>query len=115
MNYELISIILPVHNQAEHIEIVVEEYEKVMEKIPVPHELLLVLNACRDNSLEVCNNLASRYTSIRVINEKKGGWGYAVKSGLAHAQGDLICYTNSARTTPQDLLLLLLYGIANHD
>jgi hypothetical protein len=33
--------------------------------------------------------------------------------GLQAAQGDLLCYTNSARTRPEDLLLFVLYGISN--
>jgi hypothetical protein len=34
-----------------------------------------------------------------------------VKLGLRESRGDLLCYTNSARTTGQDLTLLLLYAI----
>jgi hypothetical protein len=35
-----------------------------------------------------------------------------VKLGLSAAEGDLLCYTNSARTRSQDLLLMLLYATA---
>jgi hypothetical protein len=35
-----------------------------------------------------------------------------VRLGLREARGDLLCYTNSARTTGQDLTLLLLYAVA---
>jgi len=41
----------------------------------------------------------------------RGGWGLAVNHGLREANGDLLCYTNSARTTGQELTLLLLYAI----
>ena len=111
--YKLISIILPVYNQADHIEEVVEEYEEDLPKAPLPHEMLLVVNGCRDNSLEVCQRLKEKYDTVRVVNSVKGGWGLAVKLGLQEAKGDLLCYTNSARTSSRDLILLLLYAVAN--
>lgn len=48
---------------------------------------------------------------MRVI-ESERGWGCAVQRGLEEARGDLLCYTNSARTTGADLALTLLYAVA---
>ncbi|MEM9538209.1 MAG: glycosyltransferase [Cyanobacteria bacterium P01_E01_bin.42] len=106
-----ISIILPVYNQADHIGAIVQEYEEALTNIQNPHELILVVNNCRDRSLEVCQVLASQYSSIRIVHSEEGGWGLAVKLGIAAAKGDLICYTNSARTSAKDLTLLLLYAV----
>lgn len=111
----MVSVILPVYNQADHIESIVAEYEAELGKLPCAHELLLVVNGCRDNSLAVCRGLAERYATVRVVSSEKGGWGLAVKRGLEAARGDLLCYTNSARTTPGDLLLLCLYAVAHPD
>jgi glycosyltransferase involved in cell wall biosynthesis len=112
MSESLISIILPVYNQADHIEAIVEEYTNSLKKIPNAYELLLVVNGSRDNSLAICYKISNSYPNVRVIQLDKSGWGLAVKRGLYEAKGDLICYTNSARTSPQDLVLLLLYSIA---
>ncbi|HEV2027858.1 MAG TPA: hypothetical protein VGS16_04910, partial [Candidatus Dormibacteraeota bacterium] len=35
--------------------------------------------------------------------------------GLQKAEGDVICYTNSARTTAKDLVVCLLYSVAYGD
>ncbi len=113
MTEQLLSIILPVYNQADHIGDIVDEYEKVLAKIPFPYEMLLIVNGSRDHSLEVCRALAEKHSAVRVQHSDKGGWGLAVKLGLQAARGDLLCYTNSARTSPQDLLLFALYAIAN--
>jgi glycosyltransferase involved in cell wall biosynthesis len=112
MKYHLISIILPVYNQGDHIGKMVEEYEAALSRVANPHELLLVLNGCRDNSLEICRELEKKHNLVRVLQSENAGWGHAVKLGLSEAQGDLLCYTNSARTDPQDLVLLLLYAVA---
>ncbi|MEW5868243.1 MAG: glycosyltransferase [Chloroflexota bacterium] len=113
MSYQLISIILPVYNQGDHIQAVVESYENALSHLSCPHENLLIVNNCRDNSLEVCQSLAERLTNTRLLHSQQGGWGLAVKLGLKKSRGDLLCYTNSARTVAPDLQLALLYAIAN--
>jgi glycosyltransferase involved in cell wall biosynthesis len=110
---ELVSIILPVYNQADHIADIVQDYEQALSNLHKPYELLLVVNGCRDNSLEICNELAKQHPTIRVIFSEKGGWGLAVKLGIKEAKGDLLCYTNSARTNARDLLLCVVYAITN--
>jgi glycosyltransferase involved in cell wall biosynthesis len=108
---ELISIVLPVHNQADHIGEVVHEYTSALANVARPYEILLAVNNCRDQSLHVCEKLATQLPQVRVLNSPKGGWGLAVKLGLREARGELLCYTNSARTTGRDLALVLLYAL----
>jgi len=102
-----------VHNQADHIESLVNDYVKTIRTIPYPFEIVLVVNNSRDHSLVLCQKLADRYPMIRLIHSKEGGWGLSVRLGLREARGDLLCFTNSARTRPEELLLFLLYGISN--
>jgi glycosyltransferase involved in cell wall biosynthesis len=106
----LASIILPVHNQADHIDAVVTEYVDALARTEQPYELILVPNGCRDGSVAVCQELADRHSEVRVVASDRSGWGLAVQLGLANARGDLLGYTNSARTSGPDLLLLLLYA-----
>jgi glycosyltransferase involved in cell wall biosynthesis len=106
----LASIILPVHNQADHIGAVVTEYVDALARTEQPYELILVPNGCRDRSVAVCHELADRHSDVRVVASDRGGWGLAVKLGLENARGELLGYTNSARTSGPDLLLLLLYA-----
>ena len=115
MTDPLISIVLPVHNEGGYVESVLESYKEILTRLPVSYELILVPNGCRDNSVEVCRRIAERDTSVRVVESERGGWGLAVKLGLNKASGSILCYTNLARTSPQDLLLHLLYAIAHPD
>jgi dolichol-phosphate mannosyltransferase len=109
----LVSIVLPVHNQADHIAQVVDEYEASLGRGELDFELILVENGSRDQSLAVCRQLADADGAVRVVHSREGGWGRAVRLGLAAANGDILCYANSARTSAADLLLLVLYGFAN--
>jgi glycosyltransferase involved in cell wall biosynthesis len=110
---ETVSIILPVHNQADHIGNVLKHYLEALGRTPYQYEILLIVNGCRDKSLEICHQLETEHQGVQVIFSEKGGWGLAVRLGLEAARGNYLCYTNSARTAPQDLLLVVLYAVAN--
>ncbi|HEX5852392.1 MAG TPA: glycosyltransferase [Solirubrobacteraceae bacterium] len=107
-----VSVVLPVHNQADHIGGVVENYLGISRRLPLEVELVLVANACSDDSLAVCHALAASHPEVLVIEQSLGGWGRAVRAGLASAHGELLGYANSARTSPEILALMLSYAHA---
>ncbi|HWP66753.1 MAG TPA: glycosyltransferase, partial [Candidatus Limnocylindria bacterium] len=113
MSAPLASVVLPVHNQADHLGQVVDDYVAALARAPLAFELILVPNACRDRTPALAHELAARHPGVRVVESDLGGWGRAVRLGLAAATGSLLCYTNSARTTPEDLTLALLYAVAH--
>jgi glycosyltransferase involved in cell wall biosynthesis len=106
----LVSVVLPVHNQADHIAEVVREYAAALGRMPLRHELVLVPNGSTDATEAVCTELAKELPTVRSEPIERGGWGRAVRHGLKHAKGDLLCYTNSARTAPNELTLTILYA-----
>jgi glycosyltransferase involved in cell wall biosynthesis len=116
MSFKLASVVLPVYNQADHIESVLLEYITALQRLDFPTEILPVINGPRrDQSLEICRSLQEKHQSIRTLSIDQGGWGRAVRHGLSQAGGDLICYTNSARTTARELVLMLLYASVHDD
>ncbi|MBZ0185808.1 MAG: glycosyltransferase [Candidatus Obscuribacterales bacterium] len=115
MNTSLVSVVLPVYNQEDHIHEIIKDYQTVLDRLPVPYEFVLVTNACKDKSPELCKKLSEDRENIQWVNLESGGWGRAVKHGLQQSRGDLLCYTNSARTSPEILSLTLIYAIAYPD
>jgi glycosyltransferase involved in cell wall biosynthesis len=108
----LVSLVLPVHNQGEHIRSIVEGYIDGLEVLPIRHEIILVVNGSNDDSQAVCDALAAEFEGVRAIALDKRGWGRSVRTGLSAARGDLLCFTNSARTTREILMLMLAYALA---
>jgi glycosyltransferase involved in cell wall biosynthesis len=95
---------------------VIEGYLAALQKLPATWEILLVVNGSGgDDSLAVCQELAARNPGLRTIHSPEGGWGRAVKLGIAQAQGDLICYTNVARTGADDLVFAIGTALASPD
>jgi len=111
VTYSLLSLVLPCYRQADQVPDIVQECVSVLEKVPLRSEILLVPNGPADGTAESCRREAERRPQVRVI-EGSAGWGGAVRSGIEASDGDLVCFTNSARTSPEDLLLVLLYATA---
>jgi glycosyltransferase involved in cell wall biosynthesis len=107
----LISVVLPVHNQAAHIGGIIGSYCDVLPRLEHPFELVLSVNGSSDDSFAVCQALAQTHPEVRVISDARAGWGLAVKAGLRAARGDLLCYTNCARTSATDLQQVLYKGL----
>jgi glycosyltransferase involved in cell wall biosynthesis len=107
------SVVLPVYNQGDHLDNIIRGYVAALDGAGIGWQLVVVPNACRDDSADICRGLSSWDPRIRVVELELGGWGRAVRAGLAHSDGDSLCYTNSARTTPEMLVDALRFS-ADH-
>jgi dolichol-phosphate mannosyltransferase len=99
----VLSLILPCRNQGEYIGTLVPKYLPVLERIGLPFELVVVPNACTDDTEELVGRLAQEDDRIRMIALADGGWGRAVRAGLRTAWGSILAYANVARTSPEIL------------
>lgn len=99
------------HNQADHLDELIGGYLHTLDSLPGEHQLVLVPNNCSDASVEICEARASSDEGIKVVTLDQGGWGRAVKAGLEAADGETLCYTNSARTSAETLAMMLAYAL----
>lgn len=96
----VLSVVLPCRNQADHIGGVLAAYFSPLDTLGLPYELVVVPNACTDETPAEVATLAAAEPRVRVVDNPLGGWGRSVLAGLAAARGTVLCYTNSARTNP---------------
>jgi glycosyltransferase involved in cell wall biosynthesis len=110
-----LSVVLPVHQQADHIVDVVSSLYEAVADLASAVQFVVVVNASTDASAELCRGLAARFEGLVVLERAAPGWGAAVRDGLAHANGDVIVFTNSARTTGADLRTAVALAMLNPD
>ena len=108
------SIILPLYKQVNHVENLYAVYTEHLDKLDETWELIFVINGHDDGAIEKLKSLNNR-PNVKIEHLIKGGWGRAVKYGLSIGEGKYLCYTNSARTDINDLLLILQYAKVNDD
>ena len=87
-----ISIIIPVYNAADTI-------FRCVETVRIQSfddwELLIVDDGSKDNSLEVCQQLQSLDSRIKLYSQLHGGVSSARNFALSHASGEYICFIDA--------------------
>ncbi|MCF8299166.1 MAG: glycosyltransferase [Saprospiraceae bacterium] len=109
------SIILPLYRQIAHLPVIFKEYTEKLTSLNETWELIFVVNGPDDGSYDLAKKYADENKNIKTIISKEPGWGKAVKIGIQNAEGRLICYTNSARTNVDELLMILNYALVNNN
>jgi len=85
---ELVSIVVPVYNEAENI---VPLLETVSSEAPSSHETLLVYDFDEDTTLPPARAFSSQYPALRLVKNAHGpGVLNALKTGLDEARGDVV-------------------------
>ncbi len=113
MSEVFLSIVLPCRDQEDHIESVLKKYVESLGSLGRRYELVAVPNACTDRTAEIVRSASRAEPRIKVVDNPRGGWGLSVRTGLGAASGSVLCYTNSARTDPDQVVRLLALYLDN--
>jgi dolichol-phosphate mannosyltransferase len=103
-----LSIVMPAHNEGDHIQQCVSEWmDVVVSKVP-ESELLVVDDCSTDDTLLRLRALESRFPQLRVLRTPANvGHGRAVRIGLDSSTGDFVFQTDSDRQhSPEDFWTL---------
>jgi dolichol-phosphate mannosyltransferase len=101
-----LSIVIPAYNEAESVGETINELVKVLSDRKIEHEILVVNDNSRDNTLGVLESLAAVHPSVRfVTNAGPNGFGYAVRYGLERFSGDCVAVMMADLSdSPHDLI-----------
>jgi glycosyltransferase involved in cell wall biosynthesis len=107
-----VSIILPVYNEAEHLEQEVTRIRAAMDASSYTYEIIVVDDGSTDNSAEV----ASRIPGVRFIHFLQNrGSGSARKAGTGAALGRVTVWTDVDMTYPNDTIPQLVKELDGYD
>jgi glycosyltransferase involved in cell wall biosynthesis len=106
------TIIVPAYNEEHRIGPTLYRYLNYFDE---ETEVMVVLNGCRDRTLEVVCGYMQERPNLRVIDEPgvvgKGG---AITLGFSRARGDVVAYTDADGATSPEELDWLINSIGNH-
>jgi len=107
-----LSIIFPAHNEEKRIVVPLKNYARFFQReYKNNFEILVIINACRDNTLGVVKELKKKYPQIRYLNYKPGGKGFAITKGFKHVKGDLVGFVDADESTSPDQFNKLINNI----
>ena len=111
-----LSIIIPAYNEEKRIVKTLEDYGSFFTQVySEDFEIIVVLNACWDNTLGVVKNFERKYPQIRHLNFKKGGKGFAIIEGFKVAKGELVGFTDADDSTDAEQFHKLVNFLKNND
>jgi len=101
-----LSVVIPAHNEAGSIGRTVEALALTLDRESIPWEILVVDDHSADATVDEIVALAARHPGVRCIsNERRGGFGYAVRSGLDAYTGDAVAIVMADLSdSPEDLV-----------
>lgn len=91
----MVSIIIPVYKTEKYLEAAVHS---VLNQTYKDIEIILVDDGSPDNSPELCDKLAEKYNSIKVIHKENGGLSSARNAGIENAIGEYLYFLDSDDT-----------------
>ena len=101
-----LSIVIPAYNEAESIFETIEQLETAFSNETIDHEIYVVNDNSKDNTLEVLEELQKKYPALTYeTNKGPNGFGYAVRYGLERYSGDCVAVMMADLSdSPQDLI-----------
>ncbi|GHG94276.1 glycosyltransferase family 2 protein [Pseudodonghicola xiamenensis] len=95
-----LSIVIPMHNEAENVVPLVREIDSACADLP-DKELILVDDGSNDDTARLIQELRTEYPWLRLIRHPKaGGQSAAVHSGVLAATGAIICTLDGDMQNP---------------
>ncbi len=102
-----LSVVIPAYNEAESITETLEAIYNTLTQAQISnHQILVVNDNSKDNTLEVLTRLQQHIPTLDVItNNGPNGFGYAVRKGLEHYNGDCVAIVMADLSdAPSDLV-----------
>jgi glycosyltransferase involved in cell wall biosynthesis len=102
----LLSIVVPVYNEEESIEIFLNTVEPFLERAGLRFEIVFVNDGSRDDTLARLFDWNVRDSRIRVVNLSRNfGKEAALTAGIDHARGDILIPMDIDLQDPPDLFI----------
>jgi len=91
-----LSIVLPVFNEAENIELQYKHIVDAMNKTPYSYEIVFVDDGSIDNSFKLLELIAANDRHVHVVQFRRNfGQTAAMAAGIDYAKGDIIIFMDS--------------------
>lgn len=100
-----LSIVLPVYNEKNTIEIVIKEWKKVLSKIKINYEIVICEDGSNDGTSDFLKKIKNKYNIKLNQSNIRRGYGPAVIEGIKIASGERILSIDSdGQCDPTDFI-----------
>jgi len=106
---KLVSVIVPVFNEFENVELMYQEIVEAMEPTDRPFELVLVDDGSRDGTTDRLKSIAKEDERVKLVLFRRNyGQTAAMHAGIQNANGDyLVTIDGDLQNDPRDIPMML--------
>ncbi len=97
-----LSVIIPAYNEAKRIGSTLQAVCSWLARQPYDWEVIVVDNRSTDATADVVRGVMQQFHSIRLIQEKRPGKGYAVTTGMLFGAGEIRLFMDADNSTSVD-------------
>ncbi len=95
-----VSVLVPCYNEENAIDETIQKLDQALAALD-SYEIVAVEDGSADRTLERLNALKSRFPNLRVVaHDRNRGYGAALKTGMRHADSELIAIIDADGTYP---------------
>lgn len=107
-----ISVVIPAYNEATRIASTLQKIHEYLRSSCPGFEILVVNDGSADSTAELAGRFCETMPELKILGYKiNRGKGFAVRTGVLAARGELVLLTDADLSTPIDELPLLLASI----
>jgi len=100
-NNPFLSIVIPAFNEASRVKRSIQDIRSFLTRLPKETEVIVVIEKSSDGTAEIAENLTKDDSHFQiVVSDVQRGKGYAVKTGMLKAKGEIVFFMDLDLSTP---------------
>ena len=104
-----VSVVVPVYNMQKYLK---EALDSICQQDFDSFEIICVNDGSTDDSLNILESFADKYSNVRVVSQLNGGAGSARNCGINLARGSYILFIDPDDSYPTNTIISTLYNAA---
>ena len=110
-----ISIIIPVYNESENLELLLGEIENNLQQT-FNYEIILVDDCSKDKTREIVNKIKLKNKIVYIKNNKNYGQSYSINKGILNSKfNTVVTIDGDGQNNPKDIITLANYYFKNNE
>ncbi len=110
-----ISIVIPAYNEERRLPHTIRDLRAFFGRVGSSIEIIIVIEKSTDRTVELARESAAGDSHIRIVaNDVQRGKGYAVKTGMLQAKGDIVFFMDADLSTPLAEVITFLSEFQAH-